>query len=90
MSALNNVVYLDVKSSATIPGSETLQVKLQRYLELQERVKEYEILRKELKTLFTDIEETQVGPFKITGKIVVKKSFVMPETIYWDMKIKKI
>lgn len=64
--------------------------KINRYMELKELVSEYESIKRSLKKHFEGKYESQLGGYLITGKEVIRKSYVVDECIYWDMRIKKV
>ncbi|HDD70670.1 MAG TPA: hypothetical protein ENF94_00755 [Candidatus Woesearchaeota archaeon] len=64
--------------------------KLDRWYELKQLLKEYNELDKQIKEALKGKERVVLGSFLITGKWVKRKTYEVPETEYWQMKIQRI
>lgn len=67
-----------------------LEVKLERRAQLKELVDEYNELDKEIREKVKEISELIVGQWRITGKWIEKKEYIVPAMRYWQTTIKKL
>mgnify|MGYP000234373733 CR=1 FL=1 len=71
-----------------VEGAELIYM-LERYEQLKPLIKEYDEIYNELKERFKE-KTVVIGNWLITGKWIERKGYVVPDTKYWKMEIKKI
>lgn len=64
-----------------------LSVKLDRLATLKDAYKEYNEIDKEVKTIAKGREKLLVGNWFLTGKMMHRKGYMVPDTEYWQTKI---
>jgi hypothetical protein len=67
--------------------STELEAKLRRRAELEAAAREYEALDREVRQALQGRERAIVGDWLIVGRPVTRKSYTVPETTYWQIRI---
>jgi hypothetical protein len=69
---------------------DTLEDWIKRYRELRDAYQEYCRLGKLIKRAVQGKRRLLVGDYLVIGRWVIRKSYVVPESKYWHMKIEHI
>jgi len=83
----------EVKRDAVELSEDTeLGQKLNKWKELKEKAKEFEVLDKEIKAIFQEKEKIIIGDFLVTGKWITRKPQIIEikETKYWKINIQSL
>lgn len=79
-----------VEHKGTLINDPEIEIKLDRRDQLKEFVDEYNELDKEIRERFKEVPEAVIGNWRITGKWIEKKEYVIPAMKYWQVTIKKL
>ena len=83
----------EVKRDAVELSEDTeLGQKLNKWKELKQKAKEFEVLDKEIKAIFQEKEKIIIGDFLVTGKWITRKPQIIEikETKYWKINIQSL